>query len=270
MRQKCYKYMRNYQESYLLCMCWSSPKDTKELHWKIKRVSCLWACVKAFLWKLLSCHRNRLVVSIWHKYGFISHAVTYGSQVNLSAGLGDSQACNEESSFFKQEPTEQYVPMITTFHVTKATWGSCCNNQTIWVTAEAHRTKLSTLSSQNITYFWAGFLVMLKQLMWLVKKPPSYLHEKGYCSDNSTSVIGMVKLPLIGIFHSGIDDNPPTSEELQQYSASTDLLMTCETLIRFYNNSLINVPPGHFQAESTATLCVLVITNRGSVLQISE
>ena len=42
------------------------------------------------------------------------------------------------------------------------------------------------------------------------------LHEKGHCGDDSTSVIGVMKVFFFRIFHCCIDDDPPTSEELQQ------------------------------------------------------
>lgn len=44
----------------------------------------------------------------------------------------------------------------------------------------------------------------------------SVLHEKGHCSDDSTSVVGMMELSLIRMFHCGVNYDPPTSEELQQ------------------------------------------------------
>lgn len=43
------------------------------------------------------------------------------------------------------------------------------------------------------------------------------LHEKSHSSDDSTCVIGMMEDRLIWIFHSCINDYPPTSEKLQEH-----------------------------------------------------
>lgn len=48
-----------------------------------------------------------------------------------------------------------------------------------------------------------------------------FLHEKGHRSDDPTSVKGMMKHSLIGVFHCCINDDPPTSKKLQQTQIQT-------------------------------------------------
>lgn len=62
---------------------------------------------------------------------------------------------------------------------------------------------------------------MRNELRKALSLEKSVLHEKGHCSDDSTSVVGMMKLSLIRMFHCGVNYDPPASEELQQGPART-------------------------------------------------
>lgn len=48
-----------------------------------------------------------------------------------------------------------------------------------------------------------------------------FLHEESHCGDDSTRVIGVMKLVLFGVNDCCVDDDPPTGEKLHKPQAQT-------------------------------------------------